>query len=180
MYIFAEIIIIIVMKTIKIALCVVIIVLIPVLLVKISAPNNLVFKIIIGVGILLFVVNMTLRKSLRFKNYFKSKFNLFTNKYYYRQVTDVSKELMFEKLKEVINDSKFKLVDSNDERMELLAVSNISMRSWGENIYVSLTSKEKVTIITFCSVAVFQVCSWDKNENNVQELANKLEESFII
>ncbi|RLD87025.1 MAG: hypothetical protein DRJ09_10980 [Bacteroidetes bacterium] len=123
---------------------------------------------------------MTLRKSLRFKKYFKNKFNLFTNKYHYQQVTDVSKELMFEKLKEVINNSKFKLVDSDDKRMELLAVSKISMRSWGENIYVSLTSKEKNTVITFCSVTVLQVCSWGKNENNVLELANKLEESFII
>ena len=168
------------MKVIKTALCLVIFVSILFLFQKVTSDFSFFPKVFVGVVVLLFLFNLAVRRTLLFEPYFKSSFNIFTCKHCQEQIVDVSTGLMFEKLEEVLRDSEFKLVDLNSETMELLVVSKFSMSSWGENIYVSLKEDNDKTIVSFCSVTLFQVCSWGKNENNIAKLMARLEKSFII
>ena len=129
-------------------------------------------------GFLIF--NLIIRKYLSFKNYFTSPNNLFTTKVHYQKSYDIPKDLMFEKIIEVINDSKLKLVETNKEKLQILAISTITYRSWGENLYISFETNKNATIMKFCSTTLFQVYSWGKNEKNYDDLLNNIESSLII
>jgi hypothetical protein len=87
---------------------------------------------------------------------------------------------MFEKVMEVVNDSKFKLVDTDNEKLEILAISSISFLSWGENLYISFETRGDETVMKFCSSTLFQIYSWGKNEKNISDLLNEIESSFTI
>ncbi len=116
--------------------------------------NNEGFNIVILVAIFIlavFIFNFIIRKRLSFKRYFTSKYNLSTTKVYSEHsYGDVPREIMFEKMIEVVNNSRFKLVDNDKEKLEILAIVNTSMSSWG------------------------------KNEENLADLLAELEESLII
>lgn len=127
-----------------------------------------------------FVFNLVIRKSLSFKNYFTSKYNLLTSKAHAEKSFDIPKDLMFEKIIEVINDSKFKLIKADKEAFEILAIAPISFKSWGENLYVSLETKGNETTMKFCSTTLFQIYSWGKNEKNFTDLLNEIESSLTI
>ncbi|MFO7922446.1 MAG: hypothetical protein R6U58_01990 [Bacteroidales bacterium] len=87
---------------------------------------------------------------------------------------------MFEKMIEVIDHSKFKLVEADKDRFEILAVTNITFKSWGENLYISFETIGDETIMKFCSVTFFQITSWGKNEKNYDDLLSEIESSFTI
>jgi hypothetical protein len=127
-----------------------------------------------------FVFNLLIRTLPSFKNYFTSKFNLLTSKVYSEKTFDISKELMFEKIIEVINNSNFKLVEADKDKFEIFAITNISWKSWGENIYISFETNGDETVMKFCSVTLFQIYSWGKNEKNYDDLLNEIEESLTI
>jgi len=127
-----------------------------------------------------FIFNLIIRKSLMYKKYFTSPYNLFTNKVHYQKSYDIPKDLMFEKIIEVINNSKFKLVDTNKEKFEILAISTMTFKSWGENLYISFDTNKNKTIMKFCSTTLFQVYSWGKNEKNYYDLLNEIESSLTI
>lgn len=127
-----------------------------------------------------FSLALILRKSLFFKNYFTSKYNLFTTKIQKEMYFEISKELLFEKIIEVIDSSEFKISEINKEKFQLLAISKVTLKSWGENIYIHFETKGKKTIMHFCSVTLFQMHSWGKNEENYQNLLNEIENSFTI
>tara|TARA_R110000737_G_C14617083_1_gene492160 strand:+ start:2895 stop:3401 length:507 start_codon:yes stop_codon:yes gene_type:complete len=130
------------------------------------------------IGFLIF--NAIIRKSLSSKNYFISKYNLFTSKVWSEKSFDIDKELLFEKIIEVINDSTLKLVDTDKEKLEILAISRMSFKSWGENLYISFETKGSETIMKFCSVTLFQTHSWGKNEKNRDDLLNEIENSLTV
>ncbi len=143
-------------------------------------PNN---PIIMGSSFLIlgfFIFNLIIRKSLKYKEYFTSPYNLFTTKVRYQKSYDIPKDLMFEKIIEVINNSNFKLVDTNKEKFEILAISTTIFKSWGENLYLSFETNENKTIMKFCSATLFQIYSWGKNEKNYNDLLNEVESSLII
>ncbi|MDB9961631.1 hypothetical protein OAD62_05990 [Oceanihabitans sp.] len=127
-----------------------------------------------------FIFNLIIRKSLSFNNYFTSRYNLLTSKVRSEKVFDISKELMFEKIVEVINDSKFKLAEVDKDKFEILAISKITLLSWGENLYISFEKSGNETIMKFCSVTLFQIYSWGKNEKNCADLLNEIESSLIV
>jgi hypothetical protein len=127
-----------------------------------------------------FIFNFIIRKSLLFKNYFTSRFNLLTSKVHFEKEFDISKELMFEKLVEVINNSKFKLVQADNKKFEILAITTITWKSWGENLYISFDKIGDDTIMKFCSVTLFQIYSWGKNEKNYDDLIQEIENSLTI
>jgi len=87
---------------------------------------------------------------------------------------------MFEKIIEVIKDSKFKLIEADKDRFELLAITPISFTSWGENLYISFETRGNETIMKFCSSTLFQIYSWGKNEKNFTDLLNEIESSLTI
>jgi len=127
-----------------------------------------------------FVFNLVIRKSLFFKNYFKSRFNLLTSKMRSEKVFDISPDLMFEKTIEVIENSKFKLAGVDKNKFEILATTKISWLSWGENLYISFEPKAEETVMKVCSVTLFQITSWGKNEKNFNDLLQNIEHSFTI
>jgi hypothetical protein len=140
-------------------------------------PIMMIFQFLI-VGF--FIFNLIIRKSLSFKNYFTSQYNLFTTKVWSEKSYDIPKELMFEKIIEVINHSDFKLVESDKDKFEILAISTITFKSWGENLYISFETKGNETIMKFCSATLFQIYSWGKNEKNCTDLLNEIEKSLTI
>lgn len=128
-----------------------------------------------------FLFNFIVRTKLSFKSYFTSKYNLFTTKVYSEHsYGGVPKEMMYEKMLEVFDNSRFRLVDSDKEKLEILAVTKTSLLSWGENLYVSFMIKEDETIMKLCSVTVFQMYAWGKNEENLDNLLAELDDSLII
>ncbi len=143
-------------------------------------PENPILIITIFLIIGFFIFNLLIRKSLSFKKYFTNQYNLLTSKVRSEKAFDISKELMFEKIIEVINDSKFKLVEADKDRFEILAITGISFKSWGENLYISFETRGNETIMKFCSATLFQIYSWGKNEKNFTDLLNEIESSLTI
>ncbi len=143
-------------------------------------PENPILIITIFLIIGFFIFNLLIRKSLSFKKYFTNQYKLLTSKVRSEKAFDISKELMFEKIIEVINDSKFKLVEADKDRFEILAITGISFKSWGENLYISFETRGNETIMKFCSATLFQIYSWGKNEKNFTDLLNEIESSLTI
>lgn len=135
------------------------------------------FQILI---IVFFSFNFFARKSISYKKYFVSPYNPFTGKIWSEKAYDIPKELLFEKIIEVINDSNFNLVDLDKDRFEILAISKTTFESWGENLYISFESKGDDTIMKFCSSTFFGIYSWGKNEKNWDNLLNEIESSLTV
>lgn len=127
-----------------------------------------------------FIFNIVVRKSMSFKNYFISPKNAFTTKFWSEKEYDIPKDLLFEKIVEVIKDSKLKLVQADEENLEILAITQMTLASWGENIYISFESKGDKTIMKSCSTTLFQVVSWGKNKRNSESLIQEIEDSLTI
>jgi len=168
------------MKTFKHILVAVLIMLISVLMTHYLKPDNPIMIVFLFLILGFFIFNLIIRKSLSFKNYFTSPYNLITTKVRYQKSYDIPKDLMFEKIIEVINNSNFKLVETNKDKLEILAISTITFKSWGENLYISFETNGNETIIKFCSVTLFQIYSWGKNEKNYDNLLNDIENSLIV
>lgn len=168
------------LKDIKIWFVVLVIFLIPVYSGYILEPENpgLMISIFLIPGF--FIINLIIRKSLSFKKYFTSPINLLTSKFYSERTFDISKALMFEKIIEVINNSKFKLIEADKQKFEILAITTISFKSWGENLYIRFDTIGNETILKFCSVTLFQIFSWGKNEKNYDDLLNEIESSLTV
>ena len=143
-------------------------------------PDNPFVVVLIFLIAGFFVFNLVIRKSLSFKKYFTHKYNLLASKVHSEKTFDISKELMFEKVIEVINDSKFKLVEADKDRFEILAIAPISFKSWGENLYVSFETRGNETVMSFCSATLFQIYSWGKNKKNIIDLSDEIESSLTI
>ena len=137
--------------------------------------------LILPLGILsFFMFNLLIRRSLTFKNYFISPINVLTSKMRSEVSMSIPKDLMFDKMIEVINDSKFKLTVSDKSNYEILATTGISWFSWGENIYISIEGEGEKTTMKICSVTFFQVYSWGRNERNYNDLLRGIEESLTV
>jgi hypothetical protein len=143
-------------------------------------PNNPIMMTFLFLTVGFFIFNLIIRKSLSFKSYFTSRYNLFTTKVRSEKSYDIPKELMFEKIIEVINHSDFKLVETDENKFEILAISKITFKSWGENLYINFETKGNETIMKFCSSTLFQMYSWGKNEKNYDDLLNEIESSLIV
>lgn len=143
-------------------------------------PNNPIMMTFLFLIVGFFIFNLIIRKSLSFKSYFTSQYNLFTTKVRSEKSYDIPKELMFKKIIEVINHSDFKLVETDEDKFEILAISTITFKSWGENLYINFETKGNETIMKFCSSTLFQIYSWGKNEKNYDDLLNEIESSLIV
>jgi hypothetical protein len=168
------------MKTLKHNTIAFLIMLISGLIIYYLKPNNPIMWTFLFLIVGFFIFNLISRKSLSFKTYFTSKYNLFTTKVWSEKHYDIPKELMFEKIIEVINHSDFKLVETDEVKFEILAISTITFKSWGENLYISFETEGNETIMKFCSSTLFQIYSWGKNEKNYDDLLNEIESSLIV
>ncbi len=136
--------------------------------------------LLITVPYLTMIFNLVVRKNLFFKNYFISKYNLLSTKFRYEKTFDFSKELTFEKLKEVLADAGFKICKTELEKGIIFATSPISWKSWGENIYIDLKESDGRTEMKFYSVCIAQIYSWGKNEANCTKFLHEFEESLTV
>lgn len=168
------------LKNLKIWITLLILIVLPFLIGNYLKPDNPVLMVTLLLIGVFFIFNLVIRKSLSFKNYFTHQNNLLTSKVHSEKIFDISKELMFDKIIEVIKDSKFKLVETDKDRFEILAIAPISFKSWGENLYISFETRGDETIMKFCSATLFQIYSWGKNENNCTDLLNEIENSLTI
>ena len=142
--------------------------------------NNLIYQIILISFFCLFLFSFLVRKIARFKPFFTSKYNLFTSKYRSEIVFEFSKELLFHKIIEVLEDSGFNVMHTHKDKGKIFATSPITWLSWGENIYIDLEEANGKTVMKFCSASFFGIYSWGKNEQNYDKLINKFEESLVI
>lgn len=168
------------MKTFKHILVVLLIILFSWLIIFFLKPTNSLVLIFWFPFLGFFIFNLMIRKSLSYKNYFISPYNIFTTKIHFQKSYEIPKDLMYEKIIEVIDNSKFKLVDTDNSKFEILAISTITFKSWGENLYISFETNGNNTIMKFCSTTLFQIYSWGKNEKNYDDLLNMIENSLII
>jgi len=137
---------------------------------------------IIGICIIaFFALNLVVRKFVGFKPYFTSRLNFLTTKYSSKSEINISMDLMFDKLIEVMGESNLKIQHQNKSKKEIFATTSVSWKSWGENIYIELIeTNSDGTCISFISTTFFQSYSWGKNEQNFEKLLNSIEESLTI
>lgn len=137
----------------------------------------LVFTPLIG----LLVTNLFLRKSLRYKNWFLSSVNLLLERKTSHSDIDLSPDLLFEKLLEVIEDSEFRILDVDNESLQILCGTSTNFWTWGENIYIQLNeNKDKSTSVEFVSTTLFGGTSWKRNEKNYESFVTSFEDSLTI
>ncbi len=144
-------------------------------------PENItVLYALAGLIAIMLTFNLLVRRSPYFKPYFLSKINIFSAKSSKKFEVDIPTDLAFDKIKEVIAQSRFKLITEDRNKLEILTISKISWRSWGETIYFTLEETVGKTLVKFDSAALFQIYSWGKNEDNYKVFFEKLEDSFTI
>lgn len=168
------------LKDLNIWIALFVLIVLPFLIGNYLEPENPLLIITIFLIVGFFIFNLIIRKSLFFKYYFTNQYNILTAKVHAEKSFDISKELMFEKIIEVINDSEFKLVEADKEKFEILAITSLTFKSWGENLYISFEAIGEETIMKFCSATLFQIYSWGQNEKNLDDLLTEIESSLTI
>jgi len=126
------------------------------------------------------LVHLGLRSQLSMKNYFASKYNILTSKHEVISNYEIPHDLLFDKIVEVLEEHGYRKIKVDKAKGLIFTPASISFKSWGENLYFTLTKlDENRTELLFESVA-FQLYSWGKNEDNANRFFAKLEESLII
>jgi len=128
----------------------------------------------------LFLFSILVRRNIIFKPYFTSKSNFLTSKIRHQKEFDLPKDILFDKMMEVLTEAHFKVRYADKGAGVLFATSNISFFSWGENIYVDMAEADGMTKVDFCSACFFGIVSWGKNEKNYDRLMETFESSLII
>lgn len=151
------------------------------LLIFLDSEDASIWKIISISIIGLFVLHLSIRESIYFRAYFESKWNFLSAKYTVKKNVDIPRDLLFDKLLELMLELKLTKKYANKDEMVIFATSAVSLQSWGENIYIDLyEGAEGSTEIHFSSVTFFQVFSMGKNESNFHQLIHALDESLTI
>jgi hypothetical protein len=119
-----------------------------------------------------------------FKPYFMSRYNFMCGNVRHQQEFDLSKQLLFEKLMEVIPVIGFKIKHSDEKNGNIFANKSISWTIYGENIYISLTEVNDKTTLDFCSVSIYRGLAFslseERNERNYKDLIQEIEKSLVI
>jgi len=109
-----------------------------------------------------------------------SSFNIFASKFHYESEMDITKDLLFPKVTEGLENSKLTVQYADETEGEILATSTMTFKSWGENVYVSIREKNGSCKINLCSVGFFQMYTWGKNQANEEKFIAEFEKSFTI
>jgi len=134
---------------------------------------------LIPIGIL--SANLILRKKLSYKSWFLSKQNIFLEKEISVFESDISKELLFEKVLEVVKSSSFDFIDLNANSYELLLSTTPNFWTWGENLYIEIEEgADSISKISVTGVTVFGNYSWNRNRSNFQHFHESFQQSLTI
>jgi hypothetical protein len=137
------------------------------------------FGIVIPI-IILITVSFLIRKKVWAEPYFTSKYNYFNEKVRYSKEYNIPKELLLEKVIEITEDSKFKIVNIDNKKFKIFSISLLSHNTFGENLYISFSEKEDHTSMNFCCTTIHGYSSWGRNKKHINKLINQIEESLII
>jgi hypothetical protein len=124
--------------------------------------------------------NFIIRRVVWFKPYFISKYNFFSTKAKVQKEFDIPKEILFDKFLEVLTTTGFKIKNTNKVKGEIFAITSMSWKSYGENIYLTLKDSKKGTTVDFYSVCVMQIYDWGKNEINLNKVLQEFDNSLTI
>ncbi len=133
---------------------------------------------LIPIGLLL--VSFLLRKSLYSSNWFLSPLNVLLERTSHNAVSDISADLLYEKLLEVANDSHFTQLDKDNSTLRILMGTSVNFWTWGENIYVQLKPTQTGTVIHFTSVTLYGNTSWKRNNKHFESFIKSFESSLTI
>lgn len=137
----------------------------------------LIFTIPIG----LLVFNLMIRKSLSYKSWFLNSLNFLLERKFYNQKSEISADLLYDKIIEVIDNSEFQLLDTDKESYSILCGTVTNFWTWGENIYIQIEPNEDETVsIQFVSTTLFGGWSWKRNQNNYESFISSFEDSLTI
>jgi len=136
-----------------------------------------VFAVIMGS---VFLFSALVRGNFNFKAYFTSKYNIFTSKIRHQKEFDLPKDILFDKMAEVLTEAGFAVRHADKTSGNLFATAKTTIWSWGENIYVEIKEHNGLTKIDFCSVCFFGMISWGKNERNYERMMDTFENSLVI
>lgn len=128
----------------------------------------------------LLIVNFSLRKKLSFANWFLSPWNILLEKSKYSIESDIESTLLIEKLLEELQETEFKILDSDVNRLQILVGTSANFWTWGENIYIQIDALEGESKIQFTSVTLFGNTSWNRNDKNFQSFIQMFESSLTI
>ena len=143
-------------------------------------PDSSFVELLAIAMILVFLFNLVARNFPFFEPYFVSKWNLFISSTSRSIRTQIPEGLVLDKLKEVLEENKFKVKSMDAAAMKLLATTGITWKSWGENIYITVVRSGNEVTITFTSVALFQLYTWGKHDDNFNRFYTSFEESLTI
>ncbi len=136
--------------------------------------------VLFALFLFLFLLHFFLRKNVKYKSFFMSKWNVFTTKYKKEDFIDISPDLLFEKFIDIIEGSTFKVSSSNKVNYEIFAITPLTMRSWGENIYIQFIESKGGSKMKFESSTLFQVTDWGKNKTNHILILDEFNKSLTI
>lgn len=136
----------------------------------------LIFLIPIG----LLIINFLLRKRLTYSKWFLSPVNITLERTTHTTHSEISKDLLYDKLLEVIKDSQFNLLDKDNNESRILLGTSANFWTWGENIYIQLEPSSKGSVIHFTSVTLFGNTSWKRNDKNFDAFIHSFESSLTI
>jgi hypothetical protein len=126
------------------------------------------------------IINLNLRKRLTSKSWFLSNLNFFSIKVKRDILSDIPKELLYEKLKEVVNESNFHVFDIDESSQQILIGTKTNFWSWGENIYVSILDDETQSLISFSSVSLYGNNFLNTGEKHFSTFQESFEQSLTI
>lgn len=150
-------------------------------LVDFFTGDSFIALLVFTLPIIMLTTNMIFRRKLLSKVWFLSKYNFLLEKETTAFTSDISKELLYEKLIEVVQLSKFKLMDFDANAFELLVTTAPNFWTWGENLYIEIKEREDgVSIIKVTAVTVFGSYSWNRNSKNHSHFYESFEQSLTI
>lgn len=130
--------------------------------------------------LILMLFSFIVRKKSWTEPFFTSRFNILNEKVKYSKRYNIPKELLIDKIKEVIELSEFTLSEMGNDRSKLFAFTKLSWSSFGENLYISFEEEKEGTKINICGTTVIGYTSWGRNKKNINSLIDQIEESLII
>ena len=147
---------------------------------NIKYPNSHTLIVVGGFLTVVLIFNYSIRKKIRYKSYFLNPWNFLVSAQFSNQNTEISSELMYEKMLEVVRDLNYQVQNSNLLKKSIFITTPISFKSWGENIYIDIDETNSGKSIINITSASLQVYSWGKNKQNFDKLILEIEESLII
>lgn len=132
------------------------------------------------IPISILIISFLLRKRLIYSKWFLSPANIFLLRVNHTIQSEISSDLLYEKLLEVANDSQFTFLDSNKSTLSLLMGTAFNFWTWGENVYIKVVPTKEGSVINFTSTTLFGTTSWKRNDKNFDSFIQDFESSLII